>query len=83
MCTPLDLAKQRNQKAVIDYLQNQQHAQQANELPTNVLLNERADIEENVKSGAVLIFRMSDLSSRDPDINQLVPSNFYLRFQFS
>lgn len=51
MCTPLDLAKQRNHQAIVDYLQNQQQAQQANELPTNVLLNERAEIEENVKSG--------------------------------
>jgi hypothetical protein len=54
MCTPLDLAKQRNHPAIVDYLQSQQQAQQANELPANVLLNERAEIEENVKSGKFL-----------------------------
>lgn len=51
MCTSLDLAEQRHHQQVVDYLTQNQRAQKANELPSNVLLNERANIEENVKSG--------------------------------
>ena len=51
MCTPLDLAKQRQHQDIVEYLTNEQQAQMANEMSNSVLQNERANIEENVKSG--------------------------------
>lgn len=51
MCTPLDLAIKRKHQPVVDYLTHQQKAKVASELSVESLLNERTNIEENVKSG--------------------------------
>jgi hypothetical protein len=55
MCTALDLAKQRNNQPIVDYLVRQKSAQMANEIPADILKNERANIEKNLKSGLIYL----------------------------
>lgn len=53
MCTALDLAKQRRNQPIIDYLMQQKNAKTASELSEDVLEKERTNIEENLKSGSI------------------------------